>query len=438
MQQGARGVRQIYSILFYAAAPFLLARLYWKGRLQPGYRERIAERFGFQAKGGEEPVDFWFHAVSVGECEAAFPVIQALLREDPALRLLVTCTTPTGSARIRAVLGDRVRHVYLPYDMPAAVERFLNHFKPGLAVILETEIWPNLFSACLKHDIPLAIINGRLSAKSTRAYRRLRGISREALGAARLIAAQTAEDAERYVAIGADLGRVKVMGNIKFDIDFDEAMRHSVSALRESLFGQRPVWIAGSTHPGEEEVLLDALAILRESVPDGVLVIAPRHPERAVQVRQLCEQRGLRVVNRSEGQVCGPETPIFLIDGVGELRTFYGTADVAFIGGSLIPHGGQNPLEAAITGIPVLFGPNMANFRDMAGRLLEQGAAVQVTDAAALAREVLNCLHQPEQARDMGRRGRAFVESNRGAVGQVVAMLNEFHPLRPGSKTEQR
>lgn len=418
-------MKRIYSTLFYVAAPFLWARLYWKGRLQPGYRERIAERFGCH-EGPKEPVEFWFHAVSVGECEAAFPVIRALLRQEPQLRLLVTCTTPTGSARVRAVLGDSVRHVYLPYDMPAAVERFLEHFTPGFAVILETEIWPNLFVACQRRHIPLAIINGRLSAKSMRGYSRLPEIARETLGAARLIAAQTAEDAERYVAIGADPDRVRVMGNIKFDIEFDETMRHGARGLRESLFGRRPVWIAGSTHPGEEDALLDALAWVREVLPQALLVLAPRHPERAPVVRQLCEQRGLSVICRSSGQACGPETSVFLIDGVGELRAFYGTADVAFIGGSLIPHGGQNPLEAAITGIPVLFGPHMANFRDIAARLLEQGAAVQIGDGSALARELLACLQQPARASDMGQRGRAFVKSNRGAVERVLAMLHEL------------
>jgi 3-deoxy-D-manno-octulosonic-acid transferase len=203
-------------------------------------------------------------------------------------------------------------------------------------------------------------------------------------------------------------------------------MRLGARGLRESLFGRRPVWIAGSTHPGEEDALLDALALVREILPQALLVLAPRHPERAPQVRQLCEQRGLPVICRSAGQACGSDTPVFLIDGVGELRAFYGTADVAFIGGSLIPHGGQNPLEAAITGIPVLFGPHMANFRDIAARLLEQGAAVQIRDAATLAGEVLACLQQPARAKDMGQRGSAFVKSNRGAVERVLSMLHEL------------
>jgi 3-deoxy-D-manno-octulosonic-acid transferase len=418
-------VKRIYSTLFYAAAPLLLARLYWKGRRQPGYRDRIAERFGFH-KGPEEPVDIWFHAVSVGECEAAFPVIKALLEQEPELRLLVTCTTPTGSARISAVLGDGVRQVYLPYDLPVAVDRFLDHFRPGLAVILETEIWPNLFLACRARHTPVVIINGRLSAKSARGYGRLRRITREALGAVRLIAGQTEEDAERYVAIGADPDRVKVMGNIKFDIEFDEAMRQSAHALRKSLFGSRPVWIAGSTHPGEEEAVLDALAEIREAMPEVLLVLVPRHPERSSQVRKLCEQRGQNVVNRSEGCPSGPDTQVFLVDGIGELRAFYAAADVAYIGGSLVTHGGQNPLEAAITGMPVLFGPHMTNFRDIAGRLLEKGAAVRIENAAALASEVLQCFRRPERAQEMGRNGRTFVESNRGAVERVLAMLIEL------------
>lgn len=420
-------MRQLYSLLFYAVLPSVLLRLLWKSRRQPGYRQRWQERLGFYST---DPVrdTVWFHAVSVGECEAAFPLIKALLNQNLSLTLLVTCTTPTGSARIRQALGHKVRHVYLPYDVPSAVRRFLDHWQPRLGVIMETEIWPNLFAACRSRRIPLAIVNGRLSDKSVKGYTRLGHLVQDSLTAVHVIAAQTSLDADRYQAIGAVPERVKVLGNVKFDIDFDPAMRERSTRLRRELFQQRPVWIAGSTHPGEEEILLDALALVRDTLPAIVLIIAPRHPERAAQLRALCESRGLLVSNRSEGRPCPAATPVFLIDGMGELRTFYGAADVAFIGGSLVPHGGQNVLEAAVTGLPVLFGPYTANFREITRQLLSADGAIRVTDRDSLARSLLELFRNPALAQEKGQKGRAFVAANRGAVGRVTAMILQLLP----------
>ena len=425
MQPTVPGVKQLYSLLFYAFAPFLLFRLFWKSRRIPAYRERISERFGVYLAPPRARSPIWIHAVSVGECEAAFPIIRILLRQGGA-RLLITCTTPTGSARIREVLGDQVEHVYLPYDLPGAVGRFISHFRPRLGLIMETEIWPNLFLASAKHGIPLAILNARLSEKSARGYKKLPGLVGLSLQQVTQIAAQTRADAERFLRIGAPGDRISVMGNIKFAIRFEDELRKQSADLRRSLFPGRKVWIAGSTHPGEETQILDALTQVRSVVPDVVLILVPRHPERSPDVRRLCEGRGLIVQTRSEGLGCASHTPVFLIDGIGELRLFYGTADVAFVGGSLIPHGGQNILEAAATGIPVLFGPHMMNFAEIARNFLASGSGVQVDAAASLAGWVLKLLQAPDLAADYGAKGRAFIEENRGALDQTLSLIDDL------------
>ena len=418
-------MRLCYTLLFHAAVPFLWLRLWWKGRRQPGYRSRIGERFGWYSAPAASQNVIWVHAVSVGECEAAFPMIKQLLA-DPTLdrQLLVTCTTPTGSARIRDVLGETVSHVYLPYDLPFAVRRFLTAFRPSLGLIMETEIWPNLFHACHRQQIPLAIINGRLSEKSMRGYAYARALVRESLCHLSLIAAQTTADAARYVHLGAEPDRVKVTGNIKFDVQPEAGLRELMQGIRFELFGHRPVWIAGSTHPGEEEIILEAQALVQQSLPEALLILAPRHPERGPDIRQLCESRGFGIQSRTDQSVASHETSVFLLDTLGELRRFYAAVDVAFIGGSLITHGGQNVLEAAMAGIPVLFGPHVGNFRVICTSLLETRAAVQVNNANELARWVTRFLTQPDEARAYGQQGRAYVASNRGALARVVALIH--------------
>lgn len=418
-------MRHLYTGLFYALVPFLYLRLLIKGRKQPGYLQRISERFGYYAKASLSPSirPLWIHAVSVGECEAVFPLVKRLLSHADCPPLLMTCTTPTGSQRIQEVLGSRVLHVYLPYDLPVAVAGFLRHFNPRAGVIVETEIWPNLFYGCKQKEIPLAIINGRLSLNSLKGYQRLGRVMHDILAAVRILATQTQEDADRYLAAGAPPERLRVAGNIKFDIAFDEAMEEEALHLRAALFGQRPVWIAGSTHPGEEAILLEAHRAIRVQHPEAVLVLAPRHPERAQEVVSLIAQQGESVTLRSEGTPLKATDSVFLIDGVGELKRFYGAADVAFLGGSLIPHGGQNPLEAQIAGRPVLFGPFMMNFKSIARTILEEQTGREVSDAQELATQVLMLLDHPADARAMGERGRAFVKANQGALDRIESLI---------------
>lgn len=375
----------------------------------------------------------WFHAVSVGEVEAAIPVIMRLLERRPADPILVTCTTPTGSARIRDMLGNRVSHVFLPYDLPDAIDRFLNQYTPVVGIILETEIWPNLFRACRKQGMPLVIINARLSESSARGYRKLAGLVQACMTAVTAIAAQTPEDAKRFIEIGATADKTTVMGNIKFEIQFDDDMKQRSLRLRSELFPGRMVWIAGSTHPGEEEGILDALETIRKAIPNTLLILAPRHPERADQIHSLCARRGHKVVRRSEHRACEPTDTLLLLDTLGELRTFYGTADIAFVGGSLVPIGGHNVLEPAVAEIPVLFGPHMRNFRAIAQQITDSGGALQVSNSGELAQQVVHFLSHPDEARSMSAKGRAFVEANRGAVERVSDLIESLLVQHPPS-----
>ncbi|MFM8333529.1 MAG: lipid IV(A) 3-deoxy-D-manno-octulosonic acid transferase [Candidatus Methylumidiphilus sp.] len=417
-------MRLLYTLLFYAATPLVLARLFWRGRREPAYRLRWRERLGRYSATPPSENTLWFHAVSVGEAEAAFPLIRALARRFPDHPILVTTTTPTGSARVRAVLGDSVSHVYLPYDLPDAVARFLAHFRPRLAVVLETEIWPNLCRACGARGIPLAIVNARLSERSAKGYAKLGGFTRDTLGNVRLIAAQTEADAGRFRAVGARGESVVVTGNIKFDMELPAGYLNQAAELRRSLFADRPVWVAASTHDGEEAQVLQAFAALRQRRPSLLLVLAPRHPPRFDGVAALCRAAGFAVRRRSLGESAteaGAE--VFLLDTLGELRLFYAASDLAFVGGSLVPVGGHNVLEPALAGVPVLFGPHMLNFAEAGRRLREAGGALQVADGAELARRVGELLDDPARRGQMGERGKAFVDAGRGALRRVEDAL---------------
>lgn len=415
-------MRSIYSFLFYLLTPVILLRMVWRGQREPAYRQRWRERFGFYGKAATSQPCVWFHAVSVGEAEAAFPLIRAISRHLQHTPILVTTTTPTGSSRVKSVLGNQVAHVYLPYDLPDGVLRFLNHFRPCLAVVMETEIWPNLFHSCGKRRIPLAIVNARLSERSARGYARLGGFTRNTLQNVQLIAAQTRADAERFLAVGACSESVTVTGNIKYDLELPADYFQQAAGLRQSLFGNRPVWIAASTHEGEENLLLNVFASLRKTCPHLLLVLVPRHPPRFDLVARLCLAEGFKLGRRSlhEDAIL---SDIFLVDTLGELRLFYAASDIAFVGGSLVPVGGHNVLEAAIAGVPVLFGPHMFNFKEAGKLLVEAGGAEQLADADQLALTVSELLTDAQRCKRMGERGRQFVESGRGALGRVEEAL---------------
>lgn len=415
-------MRLFYTALFYLLIPYILLRLLWRSIKAPEYRRRWFERFALYH---DQPVQgvIWFHAVSVGEAEALFPLLRHLQKQQPATPLLVTTTTPTGSARVKAVMKDTVSHVYLPYDLPCVLQRFMKRFKPKMAVIMETEIWPNLFSYCGKYRIPLYIINARLSEKSARGYRKMPEFIRQALAEVTLIAAQTQADADRFIEIGAAKASVKALGNMKFDVEIPEETIESGLKLRELLFRDRFVWLIASTHKDEEAIFLDIYKAIKQKIPDLLLVIVPRHPERFGDVKALCEQHRLRVVMRTSELSCNTDTDIYLVDTMGELKVFYAAADAAFVGGSMVPVGGHNILEAAAVGVPVMFGPHMANFKDIAEGVLEQQAAIQCRNKAEIIDSLLHLYNEPAYRDDLVAKSKAFVRSNQGAIAQIYDLL---------------
>jgi 3-deoxy-D-manno-octulosonic-acid transferase len=413
-------MRLIYNGLLYFLLPLALLRLYWRGRHDPGHRQRWRERLGWVPP--LPPGSLWIHAVSVGEVRAALPLIRALLDRYPEQPLLVTTTTLTGSRQVRETLGERVRHVYAPYDLPGVVQRFLRRTQPQIAIIMETELWPNLLRQCATAGIPVLIANARLSERSARGYARIPRLTAAMLQDITLIAAQGESDARRFRALGAP--RVEVTGNLKYDLKLPDNLWEQGRQWRRKWLGEnRPVWIAASTHGGEDEQILQAFARIRSSWPNLLLTLTPRHPERFDRVAELCREQGFNLVRRSEQHLCTPDTAVFLGDSMGELLLFYAAADLAFVGGSLVPTGGHNVLEPALLGLPVLFGPHMFNFTEASQRLLEAKAAWQVTDASELAVTLDWLLADPEQGRDAGQRGRAVVERHRGSLAALLAHI---------------
>jgi 3-deoxy-D-manno-octulosonic-acid transferase len=457
-------VRFIYSLLLYLLVPWVLTRLVWRGLRNRDYWRRWGERFGFVPRfatadggrfgllpsrgitpsmegGSSERATIsewgflhwinagavfpliWLHAVSVGEVRASAPLVKALTRDHPGHRILITTMTPTGSATVRELFGDSVAHCYVPYDLPTAVRPFLNRTRPRLALIMETELWPNLFHQCHRRGIPLILANVRLSEKSARGYRRVAGFTRATLANVSRVGAQTGGDAERLRALGAT--QVEVTGSIKFEMDVPADLAARSAALRAG-FGERPVWVAASTRVGEEEQVLDAFARLRERIPRLLLVLVPRHPERFDTVAKLCRQRGFRIERRSERQDgAAPDTAILLGDTMGELLLFHAAADVSYIGGSLVPLGGQNLLEAAAVGTPVVFGPHMFNFSDISRMALERGAGRQVQDTAELTNAVAGYLENSAARRAAGEAGQRMVAENRGALARTLTLVRQ-------------
>jgi 3-deoxy-D-manno-octulosonic-acid transferase len=413
-------MRFFYTLLLYLAIPVVLARLYWRSRRDPEYRRRWAERFGifpaFPASGC-----IWIHAVSVGETRAAQPLIYALKAHYPDLPVLVTTTTPAGSRQVQRDWNSAVWHVYAPFDLPDAIARFLKRTRPQLAIIMETELWPNLYYACCSNKIPLILGNARLSERAAQKYQIISGLTARMLTHTTLVGAQTEADAARFRMLGAP--RVTVTGNLKYELILPPGLFEQGRLLRQTLGEQRPVFIAASTHVGEDELLLDALTILHHHLPHILLLLVPRHPERCPEVAELCLRRGLQLVKRSEKRPCDPLTNVFLGDTMGELLLFYAAADVAFVGGSLVPVGGHNILEPAMLGLPVLFGRYIFHFSEAGERLLETGAAWQITDAEDIASTACGLLADKLLARTAGEKGRAMVWANRGALQALLAIV---------------
>lgn len=415
-------MRIIYSLLFYLALPFIYIRLWWKGRKIPAYRQRWAERLGFIPALGGQPC-IWLHAVSVGELIAARPLILALRQHYPTRNLVITCMTATGSAIASQYQDEKIHHVYVPYDVPGAIKRFLQRVNPCLAIVMETELWPNLHHYTAQWGASILIANARLSQKSMQGYQRIPFLVRPMLHDITRIAAQSSDDAARFITLGADPERTAIWGNIKFDIPVPTDLVKQGQELRAGWQGPRPVVIAASTHAGEEEQVLQAFDELRKKLPETLLILVPRHPNRFDEVALLCQKRGYNYVRRSEQKNCNLEHQIFLGDTLGELFLYYAAADVAFVGGSLVPVGGHNLLEPAAIGLPIVTGPQLFNFTEISQLLRQAEAVVSVDNDRELARIWLQLLTDSDRSQEMGKRAVAVVEKNRGALDKHLAYI---------------
>ncbi len=375
------------------------------------------------------PDGIWVHAVSVGESIAAAPMIRALLAQYPRLPITVTCMTPTGSERIKALFANepRIQHCYLPYDLPWAAARFLDAVRPRLAVIMETELWPNHIHQCARRGIAVALANARLSARSAKGYARFARLTRPMLEEMSLIAVQTETEAERFRQLGARPECVEVTGSIKFDLSIDSRLLARAAQLREQWQAQqRPVWIAASTHEGEDEVVLAAHRQLLASHPDALLILVPRHPERFNGVFELCRQQGFATVRRSTAEAVSAQVSVLLGDTMGELLFLYALADSAFVGGSLVPNGGHNLLEPAALAKPVLSGSHLFNFLEIAALMREAGALQEVDDAQGLAVVVQRLFELPQDARKMAEAGLKVMQANQGALQRLLDGLGRL------------
>jgi 3-deoxy-D-manno-octulosonic-acid transferase len=417
--------RTLYSLLFHLGLPLLALRIVWRGWQAPAYRQRLGERFALGLS-ALKPGGIWLHAVSVGETIAAAPLVRELLLRYPDLPLTITCMTPTGSERIQALFcqgefAHRVQHCYLPYDLPWAAARFIGRLQPTLAVIMETELWPNHIHQCAKRGLPVVLANARLSERSARGYARFAKLTAPMLSELSLIAAQTEVEAQRFRRLGAQDGCVSVTGSIKFDLQLDAQLVPRAQALRADWqAAQRPVWIAASTHAGEDEIVLAAHRQLLAHHPQALLILVPRHPERFASVFELCQKQGFNTCRRSLAQAPGADTQVLLGDTMGELLFLYALADAALVGGSLVANGGHNLLEPAALGVPVLSGPHLFNFTEIAALLRSAGALQEVADAPALAAALNNVWQQPARAEAMADAGLAVVKANQGALQRLL------------------
>lgn len=422
--------RRLYSLAWYLALPLVLLRLWRRGRKEPGYRQHVAERFGSYAKLSDEQVrrkHIWVHAVSVGETRAAEPLINALIQANPEATILLTHMTATGRATGHALFGERglsVVQSYLPYDTGWFVDRFIRHFSPTVCILMETEVWPNLIAQCAAHRVPVALVNARLSERSLAKAQRLSSLMIPAARSLSCVGAQTEEDAARLRKMGAP--NVMVTGSIKFDVTPPEAMVSKGARLR-GLIGQRPVLLCSNTREGEEALILDAIAAL--NVPEALLLIVPRHPQRFDEVAQMIEARGLQLMRRSsffeemQGSSLPPNVQVLLGDSMGEMFAYYAACDVACVGGSLMPLGGHNLIEACSLGKPVLIGEHTFNFSVITNDAVAAGAASRVADGADLMQQARRLLLEPKVRDAMGKKAQAFAMKHRGATGRTMYIL---------------
>lgn len=420
-------MRLFYTTVYYLIIPFVLIRLLWRSRHTADYRKRWSERFGYVARNTHQQ-NIWVHAVSVGETIAAIPLVNALIKQYPNYHFIVTTTTPTGSALVTKHLDNRVTHTYAPFDVPSAVSRFLKRSNIKLCIIMETELWPNLLLICNKQNVPILLANGRLSEQSSKRYHIIRRLTKQMLSAYHTVAAQGVLDGERYLQLGLDPKKLVITGNIKFDLQIPAELIQQGKAIKEKIGNDRRVLIAASTHEGEDAIILNAFQKIRVTIPDLFLIIAPRHPDRFQKVSDLCSQMHFEIATRSQQTTITSKTDVLLVDTIGELQMIYAAADIAFVGGSLVPVGGHNLIEPAALGLPILTGTHLHNFTEISKLLQNAGAAQIVTNADEIADAVIALCSAKELCEKIGRCAKETIEANRGALQKHLECIEQCLP----------
>ena len=419
-------MRFLYTIIFYLLLPFILLRLWIKNRQIPNGLQFWHERLGFGLR-PFLPGGIWVHAVSVGESLAAIPLIKLLQQRYPVTPIIVTNETKTGAERIRVELGDSVTQLYFPYDLPLVLRRFFKALQPKLLILIETELWPNLLVSCQLYQVPVVLVNARLSERSAKSYRRILPLMHKMLNSINIIAAQFQADADRFIALGFPAEKMRVTGSLKFDLTLPLNLTEQAQHWRKIWGENRPVWIAASTHPGEEELILQAFTEARRFFPDLLLVSIPRHVDRVPQLEQLYNSQTYKIIKRSDhNQSKMRDVDIFIGDTMGELLIFYAAADLAFVGGSLVEKGGQNPLEPAAIGLPILTGPYTFNFATITEQLKLRHVEIQVTNAKELAEQVIALLSDPERRQQMSHEAKKFVAENKGSVLKQMQLIENL------------
>lgn len=414
-------MRYLYTFLFYLALPFLFLRLLWRSRNAPLYRQRWAERLGFCPFQLEKSI--WIHTVSLGETIAAIPLIKALKEKYPETPILVTNMTPTGSERVKAVFGDTVFNAYIPYDLPGSLKRFIKKTCPQMLIVLETELWPNLFAACKNSNIPLIVTNARLSEQSAAGYKKILPLTREIFSAITVLAAQGQADANRFIALGMPAERVHVTGSLKFDLQLPQDLMQKCAELRKNLRPHHFIWLAASTHPGEDEIMLAAHHLIRTRFPHALLILVPRHPERFDSVAALVTEKDLSLARRSQNSLCDENTAVYLADTMGEMLLLFSVCDVACVAGSFVPVGGHNVIEPAALSKPIITGPHLFNFAEITDLMLQAQGMVKVDSETELAQQVLKFFAEPAYRETVGKNAHAVVERNRGALQRQLDLI---------------
>ena len=422
--------RTFYNFAFYLLLPIVVLRLLWRALFlpAPAYARRWGERLGFVADARAQRSEtrwIWVHAASVGESVAISPLVLKLRQQQPDWGVVVTTMTPTGSERIHALFGEDVCHVYAPYDYTGAVKRFLRAFQPALVILVETELWPNLVHYSKQRGARVMVANARLSEKSYRGYEKFAALGKPMLQQIDCVAAQTDADAERFKRLGVAEDVLRITGSIKFDIVLPDGLAERTAEMRQRIEEQRPIWIAASTREGEDEKVLAAFRQVLREIPDALLVLVPRHPERFSSAVKLCEKYALKVVRRSSNDTVDALTRVFLGDSMGELLVYLGLADLAFVGGSLVNTGCHNVLEPAALGLPVLTGPSQFNFQAICDQLSDKGALIRVPNETVLAQQIVRLLNDPQQRQVMGQAGLGVIADSRGALQRIYDLAVE-------------